>query len=287
MEWMVLIKKTIQHIEEHITEDISVDDLAEQIGISPFFLQKGFAMLCGYSISEYIRNRRLTLAGKELLGTNVKVIDLAIKYGYESPDSFTKAFTRFHGVSPIAARKDEVMLKNFVPLKLKLSVEGGFLIDYKIVNKNSFTVVGNLRKFTYSDCGENITAFWREHYSCDACSKIVGTFGVTIDDTENEEDFEYVIADLYNPCTDIPEGMITREIPASTWAVFPCYGPAEKTLPMAHAKMYSEWLLTLDGYDFIAGYSIEFYDNYEKYPKGAWDENYYCEIWIPITKHKE
>lgn len=93
MEWMAVIGDSIQYIEEHITEDLSPKSIAKSMNLSPFYFQKGFAMLCGFTVSEYIRNRRLALAGNDLLVTDEKVIDIALKYGYDSPDSFTKAFT--------------------------------------------------------------------------------------------------------------------------------------------------------------------------------------------------
>lgn len=95
-------------------------------------------MLCGYSLSEYIKRRRLALAGSEVLSTNGKIIDIALKYGYDSPDSFTKAFTRFHSVTPSAVRKEGAVIKSFVPLKIKFSLEGGYIMDYKIVEKDEF-----------------------------------------------------------------------------------------------------------------------------------------------------
>ena len=95
-------------------------------------------MLCGFTVAEYIRNRRLALAGNEIIGTDHPVIDIALKYGYDSPDSFTKAFTRFHGSTPTAVRKDNVMLKSFAPLKIKVHLEGGYLMDYRIEKKGDF-----------------------------------------------------------------------------------------------------------------------------------------------------
>ena len=104
-------------------------------------------MLCGYTVAEYIRNRRLALAGGELLSGQVKIIDAALKYGYDSPDSFAKAFTRFHGITPTMARKEGVMLKSFAPLKLTISLKGGYRMDYKITKKETFTVLGFSRTF--------------------------------------------------------------------------------------------------------------------------------------------
>ncbi len=124
MGWMDAIGSAIQYIEVHITDELTVDMIAKHVNISPFYFQKGFSMLCGFTISEYIRNRRLALAGNDIAASDEKIIDIALKYGYDSPDSFTKAFTRFHGATPASVRKDKVMLKSFAPLKIKFSLEG-------------------------------------------------------------------------------------------------------------------------------------------------------------------
>ena len=96
MEWAEAISAAINYIESHITDNITLYDVANHVNISPFYFQKGFSILCGYSIAEYVRNRRMALAGKELITSDITVIELAMKYGYDSPDSFTKAFSRFH-----------------------------------------------------------------------------------------------------------------------------------------------------------------------------------------------
>ena len=107
MEWTEAIREAVRYIENHITEEITMYDVAAHVNISPFYFHKGFSILCGYSITEYIRNRRLALAGEELLSSDATVTTLAMKYGYDSPDSFAKAFTRFHGYSPSAVRRDK------------------------------------------------------------------------------------------------------------------------------------------------------------------------------------
>lgn len=146
MDWVNAIEKAIQYIENHLVEDITVKDVAKYVHISEFYFQKGFAMLCGFTISEYIRKRRLSLAGNEIAGSDIKIIDIAIKYGYDSPDSFTKAFTRFHGVTPTVARKKHTTLKSFAPLKLTIALEGGYLMDYKIERKKAFKVIANKKR---------------------------------------------------------------------------------------------------------------------------------------------
>lgn len=141
MEWTKAISEAVEFIENNLTEDISAEDAARHVNISSFYFQKGFAMLCGYTISEYIRCRRLALAAGEL-ARGKKVIDAAIKYRWDSPDSFTKAFYRFHGATPSAVQKNPTIIKAFAPLKITLSLKGGYAMDYKIVKKESFAVVG-------------------------------------------------------------------------------------------------------------------------------------------------
>ena len=284
MEWMSIIGNSIQYMEDHITENITVEDIAKGVGISSFYFQKGFAMICGYSVSEYIRNRRLALAGNDLLVTEEKIIDIAMKYGYDSPDSFTKAFTRFHGVTPTSVRRGAVLLKSFAPLKLKISLEGGYLMDYKIVRKEEFTVIANAKTFPYEGAKESIPQFWQEHFKSGKGAVVCGWYGINIDLEMGQENFEYLIADPYNPQKEVPEGFEIRTIPAFEWAVFPCRGAMPTALQDVNTKIYTEWLPALKEYEFAAGYCVEYYDDPTKYEKGTLDENYYCEIWIPIKK---
>ena len=284
MEWTDAIQSAISFIEQHITDDITAEDVANHVHISSFYFQKGFSMLCGYSVTEYIRNRRLALAGGALAATDMKIIDIAMKYGYDSPDSFTKAFTRFHGVSPAMVRKNDVTIKTFAPLKLEILLKGGYLMNYKIIDKESFTVLGASKKFEYENCKQEITMFWQEHYAKGHGKYVGGMFGINIDEQMGNDSFEYLIADLYNPNTEITEGFVTRTIPAFTWAVFSCDGPLPTALQDVNTKIFSEWLPALKEYEFAAGYCVEMYDAADKYPRGVQDENYHSEIWIPIRK---
>ncbi len=284
MEWTNAIQSAINFMEQHITENISAEDVANHVHISSFYFQKGFRMLCGFSVIEYIRNRRLALAGGDLATTDIKIIDIAMKYGYDSPDSFTKAFTRFHGVSPTMVRKEDVMIKTFAPLKLEISLKGGYFMNYKIIDKESFTVLGVSKEFNYENCKQEIPLFWQRHYEEGNGKYVCGMFGINIDEKMGNDSFEYLIADLYDSKMEIPEGFVTRTIPAFTWAVFSCVGPMPTALQDVSTKIFSEWLPALKEYEFAAGYCVEMYDAPDKYPNGTQDENYHTEIWIPIQK---
>ena len=284
MEWIESIGEVINYIEENLTKEIEMDTIAKRVYISPVYFQKGFTMLCGLTLGEYIRRRRLTLAGSELVSTDKKIIDIALEYGYDSPDSFTKAFLRFHGVTPTAVRKDGAMIKSFVPLKIKLSLEGGYVMDYKIIEKDSFTVMGISKVFSYDNATTEIPQFWTEHYQTGKEKDVCGMYGVCLDENMGVAEFEYMIADNYNPALEIPEGCITKIIPKHTWAVFSCKGSMPHSLQEVNGKIFSEWLPNCKDYEIAAGYNIEMYTDIKNYPKGNQDENYYSEIWIPVKK---
>ncbi len=286
MGWVECIGEAISYMEDHITDELTMEKIAKQVMVSPFYFQKGFTMLCGFTVGEYIRERRLTLAGSELVSTDEKIIDIALKYGYDSPDSFTKAFTRFHGVTPTAVRKDGAMMKSFAPLKIRFALEGGYVMNYRIMAKDSFTVIGASREFKYDEAITEIPEFWSELHQQGKEKIVCGMYGICIDDSKKSDTFEYLIADNYDPAAEIPEGLVTRVIPAHTWVVFPCRGSMPQSLQDANKVIFSEWLPNCKDFEIAAGYNIEMYHDPSRYPKGTKDENYYSEIWIPV-KRKE
>lgn len=285
MNWIESMRNAISYIEENLTNDLSIENIADESFVSSFYFQKGFSMLCGYTVGEYIRNRKLTLAGTELVSTDGKIIDIALKYGYDSPDSFTKAFTRFHGVTPSAVRKDGAKLKSFAPLKIKFSLEGGTIMQYKIEEKSKFTVLGVSRNVNMENAGTEIPKFWTEHYQKGDGKYVCGMYGICYDGiNKGDKNFEYLIADNYNPQEEIPEGFVTKTIPAQTWAVFPCKGPMPAAIQQVNQKIYGEWLPNCKDYELAGEYNIEMYTDISKYDGGNQAPEYYTEIWIPVKK---
>ena len=147
MDWITGMQKAIDYIEANLTEEINYEKVAAESFSSRYHFQRVFSILCGYTLGEYIRMRRLSLAGTELAGGKEKVIDIALKYGYDSPDSFAKAFQKFHGITPSQARADGKMLKSFSRLSIKISLEGGTIMNYRIERKPQMTLLGYKRHF--------------------------------------------------------------------------------------------------------------------------------------------
>ena len=242
--------------------------------MSPFYYQRIFGALCGVTVGEYIRARRMTLAAQELSRKDMKVIDVAVKYGYDSPDSFTKAFQKFHGITPSQARESGASLRSFAPLHIKITMEGGTMLDYRIVEKAPFTIVGVKRPFNSETSYQEIPKFWDEWLAQGEDRSIKGTFGVCLD--MRGKDFDYWIADLYFPWEDIPEGCETRVIPGSYWAQFPC---KMSNLQDVNTKIWSEWLPALQGYKLMGEYDIEVY-----LPPEEGSEEMSVYIWVPLKK---
>ena len=284
MNWIESMGEAINYIEEHLSDDLKVEDIATKVCISPFYFQKAFSLLCGFSVGEYIRYRRLANAGNDLLTTDEKIIDIAMKYGYDSPDSFTKAFTRFHGSTPTAVRKNGQTIKTFAPLKLKFLLEGGYIMDYKIVEKEAFKVIGVSKTFNSDTSYKEIPLFWKQHWQAGNEKYIYGMYGVCIETKEKSKEFEYLIADDYDAEKKLPSEFKVFEIPKHTWAIFPCVGPMPKALQEVNTKIFSEWLPNCTHYEIAGGYNIEYYTDIRDYENGNQDEKYYSEIWIPIKK---
>ena len=272
--WIEGFQESIDFIEKNLTEELDIEDIAAKAALSPFYYQRIFGALCGVTVGEYIRARRMTLAAQELNGKDVKVIDAAVKYGYDSPDSFSKAFQKFHGITPSQAKEPGALLRSFAPLHIRITMEGGTMMEYRIVEKAPFTIVGVKKPFHSDSSYQEIPKFWDEWLAQGENRPIMGTFGVCLD--MKGKDFDYWIADLYLPWEDVPEGCETRVIPGSAWAQFPC---TINTLQDTNTRIWSEWLPALQGYSLAGEYDIEVYLPPEE---GSDDMKVY--IWVPLKK---
>lgn len=296
MEWLICIRKAVQYMEDHLKTDISVQDVANQVYLSPLFLHRGFSLMTGYGIGEYLRNRRLYQAGLDLQNTKDKVIDIAFRYSYDTPESFTKAFTRFHGATPSQVRAGQASLRSFLPLKINITIQGGDQMDHKITKMFPFKVIGFQKEFTYEEAYREIPKYWDEicekfannvyagnppanAYEKAIMDNCIGEYGVCIDDLENGK-FRYLIAGKYSG-GEVPEGMVLYEFPMGDWAVFDCVGPIPEALQSMNTRIFKEWLPGNPDYEIAGNANIEWYDciNGEKT-----DPDYHSAIWIPVKK---
>lgn len=263
------LQNALDYIETQLTETPDIGEIAARAYLSPFYFQRIFGALCGVTVGEYIRLRRLTLAAQELTGSEARVLDVALKYGYDSPDSFARAFQRFHGVLPSQAREPGVRLRSYLPLHIRLTLEGGHTMEFRIEEKAPFTVAGISRPFNSDTCYQEIPKFWQEWLAKGEDRPVMGTYGVCID-MDGSKEFDYLIADDYCPWKPLPEGCVTRTIPGGLWALFPT---TLATLQDTNTKIWSEWLPGSREYELAGNYNLEFYT------PGA-----YAEIWMPVKR---
>jgi AraC family transcriptional regulator len=296
MEWLTCIRNTIDYIEKHLEENISAQDVAGQVNISPFFLQKGFSLMTGYGIAEYIRNRRLYQAALDLKKTDSKVIDIALRYGYETPESFSKAFQRFHGATPLQVR-DGAEIQDFLPLKINISVFGGnHMMNCKITPMFPFRVIGFQRIFDNETAYAEIPKFWDElcekyanhvyagnppanPYEKAIAENCIGEYGICIDDVGDGQ-FRYLVAGRYAG-GEVPKGMVLYEFPQCEWAIFNCYGPLPEAMQSMNTRIFREWLPGNPEYELCGNANVEWYDciNGEKS-----DPDYHTAIWVPVKR---
>lgn len=254
-DWIEGFQASIDYIEQNLPEDLNIEEIAKKAALSPFYYQRIFGALCGMTVGEYIRARRMTMAAQELACADRKIIDIAARYGYDSPDSFAKAFRRFHGIAPTGAREAGADLRSLAPLHIKITLEGGNMLDYKIVEKAPFTVVGIKKRFCTETSYKEVPEFWGEWMS--DTKGLKGMFGVCSD--MDGKTFDYWIADLYMPWADIPAGFETYQVPGGLWALFLCKGSLQDSMQRVNTQIWSEWLPALQGYTLAGNYSLEFY----------------------------
>ena len=298
--WIEGFQQSIDFIEENLASTLEIEDVAQKAALSPFYYQRIFGALCGMTVGEYIRARRMTLAAQELSSGDEKVIDVALKYGYDSPDSFAKAFQKFHGILPSAARKNGSSLKSFSRLVLKISLEGGSIMNYRIENKPEMVFVGYKRRFTGTPAmrREQEYDFW-----CSTRTNQHILKGLTFDlytlyevmTNFDEEGYDFYIAAPFDEkeIGDLVEELGQEDakrfeiftVPAGQYLVCETERAVRPTLltEALRKKAVSEWLPS-SGYELAD--APELAVSHWFYEKGndAVMKNRYKELWLPICQ---
>ena len=279
MDWIESLNRALGYVEEHLADDCSLADAARAGGFSPFYLQRVFSAMAGLSLSEYVKERRLSLAGQALQSTNAKVIDVALQYGYETPESFQKAFQRFHGVTPSAAKRARHPLRYRNPLHIQVTLTGGTLMDYQLENMDAFTVLGKSRSFRFDSAFDRIPAFWDEYARSGACAAVPGYLGICLPPVANSPEFEYLIAGFCEPDAAVPEGFRKVRIEPHTWMKFRAAGALPGALQRLNRRIYTEWLPNNAEYEAVCDMNLELYSQGDMS-----SPDYKIEIWLPVRK---
>jgi AraC family transcriptional regulator len=289
MDLLKNMNSAIRYIEDHLADEIDFKEVARRAYCSEYHFKRMFSFLAGISLSEYIRRRRLTLAAFELGDQNVKVIDIAIKYGYSSPDSFTRAFQQLHGITPTEARHNGHSLKAFPPMSFQLSIQGGSEMNYRIVEKEAFRIVGLKKRvpIIFNGVNPEISAMWQS-LNEEKIKELKGLSNVepkglisastNFSEDRMEEKGEldhYIGAATTSEC---PEHLSSLEVAAGTWAVFEAVGPFPFTLQNVWGRIYSEWFPS-SSYQQVEGPEILWNES-----KDVSSPNFRSEIWMPVMK---
>ncbi|USK87486.1 AraC family transcriptional regulator [Peribacillus asahii] len=291
MDLLKNMNGALTYIEENLTNDIDFKEVARLAFCSEYHFKRMFSFLAGISLSEYIRRRRLTLAAFELKDSRVKVIDIAMKYGYNSPDSFARAFQNLHGITPSEARNNGHSLKAYPRMTFHLSIKGGSEMNYRIEEKGAFRIVGIKKRVPIIFNGVNleIAAMW-ESLDIETINKLkklsnvepIGLLSASTNFSEGrmEEKGEldhYIGVATTKVC---PDNLTEFEVPASSWAVFEAIGPFPDTLQDVWGRIYSEWFPS-SNYEQIEGPEILWNES-----KDVTSSTFKSEIWIPVLKRE-
>lgn len=289
MDRLNAMNNAIQYIEEHLTGEIDMKEVAAIAQCSEYHFRRMFPFLAGIPLSEYIRRRRLTLAAFELREGGAKVIDVALRYGYGSPDAFAKAFQHMHGITPSEGKRDGKALKAYPPMSFQLSIKGGVEMNYRIEEKEAFRIIGLKKRvpIIFEGVNPEIAAMWealdeasirelKQLSNIEPSGMLSASANFSEGRMQEEGELDHYIGVATTEAC--PDAFAKLEVEASTWAVFEAAGPFPETLQDVWGRIYSEW--------FPAS-------NYEQKegPEILWNESkdvnapaFRSEIWIPVLK---
>lgn len=295
MTWTKMLQQAIDYMEKHLLDDINYEDVARELYISTYEFHRTFSIMTGMTANAYIRNRRLSLAGRELQEEDKKVIDIALKYGYDTPESFTKAFIRFHGVAPKYAKYPGTRLCLFNPLKIKVIMEGGKSMNYRMEEKagQSFLCLKKafLNEIINEEGNHDIPDFWDDciEKKCLKAMEILRPegkqdfYGLCSPTTESSKTFDYGIGILMDEETTKIDFEEWEQMGYSIWSttpqqyvVFECMGKDGECIGEAWDRFFKEFV-PQTGYQPTDGTDYELYLDQGK-------EGLFCELWIPVCK---
>lgn len=306
MDILTRMSLVIAYVEDNLTGEIDQEKLGRIAGCSTCNFYRMFSFITDISLTEYIRRRRLTLAAIELQSSDVKVIDLALKYGYDSPVSFSRAFQALHGITPTKARDDGVTLKAYTRISFQISIKGEKEMDYRIESKEAFQVFGYEGIFRSDGSGLNADILsdntahpnnphelWNKNHANGAYEKLVvdagdlpsfvsqglcKVHGVCDYKQTPPGTFSYMQCAFRGENSNI-DGYTVVDIPAQTWVILPSerfkWDKVVEVVNNLNKRFYSEWLPTAE-YEQTNGMNFEVY--------GGDTEMGYIELWYAVRK---
>lgn len=283
MEWVERLNSAINYIEENLFDEIDYEKVGRIAGCSSYHFQRMFTYMAGLPLSEYIRRRKMSLALVELQNSNSKIIDLAFKYGYNSPTAFNRAFQSIHGMPPSNVKKavqSGTLFKTFPPITFKMTIKGVEELNYRIEKKEAFRIVGismPLDKEVENNF-KVVPLMWQKALEDGKIAKLssmidnqpFGLLGVSV--CNDLEQWKYFIAVSSSKGKEEFDEYI---VPSQTWAIFPGKGPV-KSIQELETRIITEWIQT-SGYEYANAPDIEVYLNSDP-------ENAEYEVWIPVMK---
>lgn len=288
MDSLKSMNKALAYIEENLDNKIDYQEVAKIACCSEYHFKRMFTFLAGISLSEYVRRRRLTLAAFDLRDSQHRILDIAVKYGYNSADSFARAFQVLHGILPSEARNSGHSLKAYPQMTFQLSIRGGCEMNYRIEEKGSFKIVGLKKRVPIVFIGVNpeIASMWKS-LTPEKITKLkdlsniepVGLLSASANFSEGRMEQKGELDHYIGVATtnDSIEEFEVLEVQASTWAVFEAVGPFPDTLQDVWGRIYAEWFPS-SNYELVKGPEILWNEN-----KDTSSPTFISEIWIPVA----